>query len=139
MKKILKILGIILVLGIIATLFDSESSTNKESETLTKKQSVSKTEKESPSHPPQSVLDAIQKSLDINGEDRWANWKVGYNNDERKIYIQVAADPMANKIAMSGYIKLIKDIHQEHASEYNMVGRVFQLGEQKESCIVKGQ
>ena len=83
-------------------------------------------------------MDAIQKSLDLNGEDRWLNWKVGYNKDERNIYIQVAADPMANKIAMKGYIGLIKDIHKEHASRYNMVGRVFQIGKQKESCIVKG-
>ena len=89
-------------------------------------------------HPNQSVLDKIQDSLDENGKDRWANWKVGYNDSERNIYIQVAADPLANEVAMKGYLELIKQIHKREAIQYNMVGRVFKLGKQKFSCIVDG-
>lgn len=89
--------------------------------------------------PPQSTIDAIQKNLDIEGEDRWANWKVGYNKEEGNLYIQVAADPMANDIAMSGYIDLIKHIHKKHAQEYNLVGRVYQWGDLKKSCYVNGR
>tara|TARA_X000001388_G_C2229183_1_gene122416 strand:+ start:106 stop:507 length:402 start_codon:yes stop_codon:yes gene_type:complete len=133
MKKVLYVFLFILLIGGLANLFDVDNSTASPSKAQrTSKEEVNR-------HPNQTVLDAIQKSLDSNGEDRWANWKVGYNESEKNIYIQVAADPLANEIAMKGYIELIKDIHKRHAVEYNMVGRVFQLGESKESCYVYGQ
>ena len=136
MKTLLKIFGIILLIGFIATIFeDGSTSTNTNN---VQKSNKKKTE-QSFKHPSQSVLDAIQKSLDVNGEERWANWKVGYNKDEKNIYIQVAADPIANSIAIKGYIGLIKDIHKEHAEAFNLVGRVYQMGDLKESCYVYGK
>ena len=95
--------------------------------------------------PPQSTMDVIEEELagwggaDELFDARWANWKVGYNKDEGNLYIQVAAQPSANDIAMSGYLDIIKDIHKKYASSYNLVGRVHQWGEQKKSCYVKGR
>ena len=136
MKTLFKIFGILLLIGFIAAIFDDGSTAtntnNVQKSNNKKKEILSK-------HPSQSVLDAIQKSLDVNGEDRWANWKVGYNKDEKNIYIQVAADPIANSIAIKGYIGLIKDIHQDYAKEFNLVGRVYQMGDLKESCYVYGK
>ena len=136
MKTLLKIFGILLLIGFIASIFEDESTTPSSGDvsksTEKKKEIVVK-------HPSQSVLDAIQKSLDIEGEERWANWKVGYNKDEKNIYIQVAADPRANSIAIDGYIELIKHIHKKHAKEFNLVGRVYQIGDLKESCYVYGK
>ena len=136
MKTLLKAFGILLLIGVIATVLEDESTTSSPGDvsksTEKKKEIVVK-------HPSQSVLDAIQKSLDIEGEERWANWKVGYNKDEKNIYIQVAADPRANSIAIDGYIELIKHIHKKHAKKFNLVGRVYQIGDLKESCYVYGK
>ena len=138
MKKLKKfgiIIGVLLVIGMIGNMFESEESqTNKTTE---KKKTVSKVEKKIP--PSQDIIDAIQNSLDENGKDRWANWKVGYNEEEENIYIQVAADPSANKVAIKGYIALVKGIHERNAPNFNLVGRIYQMGDLKESFYVNGK
>ena len=61
--------------------------------------------------PPQSTMDVIEEELagwggaDDLFDARWANWKVGYNKDEGNLYIQVAAQPSANDIAMIGLVQ----------------------------------
>ncbi len=94
--------------------------------------------------PSTQTINLIEKELsrwgdsDDASEARWPNYKVGYNKTEGNLYIQVAAQPLANDIAMNGYINIIKDIHSKYAKEYNLVGRVYQMGEQKKTCYVNG-
>ena len=91
-----------------------------------------------PKNPPsQAQIDAIQRSLDIEGEDRWANWKA--TNTEGVVNIRVAADPIANAIAISGYIDLIAGIHQEHAPKSDCWIRISQWSELKKSKYIKGK
>ena len=135
MKTLLKIFGVLFLLGSLATIFNDSSTTSK-----TKKVNTIENKKEKNIKQPfQSTIDVIQKNLDIEGEDRWVTWKVGYNRDEKNIYIQVAADPIANSTAINSYIDLIKHIHNKHASKFNLVGRVYQMGDLKENCFVNGK
>jgi hypothetical protein len=93
-------------------------------------------------HLPESVIRNINLSLDVEGENRWANWKASYLPNDRTVLIRIAADPSANEIALNGYCVLIKDIVKEHANEkgysfgtdYKFVGRILQFGEVVKRC-----
>ena len=87
--------------------------------------------------PSQSQIDAIQRSLDIEGEDRWANWKA--TNYKNEVMIRVATDPRANDIAISGYVDLIAGIHQKHAPKSNCWIKILQIGETKKTKFIRGK
>ena len=83
---------------------------------------------------PQSKLDAINERLDSWGDERWRNWKASYLEKDETLLIRVAADPMANEIAMNGYCNILKDLANEYAPGYSFVGSIYQYGELKKSC-----
>ena len=83
--------------------------------------------------PTMEQISAIKKSLDYEGEDRWANWDVKYLAEDRVLLYRIALYPISNEIAMNGYIDLIKDISHKHASEYDCSIRLLKMGERVKS------
>ena len=83
--------------------------------------------------PTMEQVSAIKKSLDYEGEDRWANWDVKYLAEDRVLLYRIALYEMSNEIAMDGYIDLIKDISHKHAPKIDCSIRLLKMGKRVKS------
>ena len=88
--------------------------------------------------PTQAQLDAITSELNSWGEDRWHNWKVSYLRNDETILVRIAIDPMANEIAMDGYIDIVKKEIKKHARKYDATIRLLKYGEIVKYGFVRG-
>ena len=78
--------------------------------------------------PTSEQISAIKRSLDYEGEDRWANWDVKYLAEDKVLLYRIALYGMSNEIAMDGYIDLIRDISHKHAPKSNCQIRLMKNG-----------
>ena len=83
--------------------------------------------------PTMEQISAIKKSLDYEGEDRWANWDVKYLAEDRVLLYRIALYDISNEIAMDGYIDLIKDISHKHAPKNDCSIRLLKMGKRVKS------
>ena len=93
-----------------------------------------------PMNPPtEEQMKSIRNSMEIESEERWANWDVKYQSDDEYLFYRVAVHPFANDIAIKGYMNLIKGIHRKHAKEYDCSIRIMKMGERKLFDTVRGE